>query len=70
MLYSSVTAKDILPGRIFGSEEKANTPLKDIIQYIPDIRYFIENGDKCASRCGVECDYCKKCIEKLNQILA
>lgn len=43
--------------------------LKDILSYLPDIRRFIYDGDKCASRCGAECTYCNDCAEKIKKIM-
>lgn len=43
--------------------------LKDVISYLPDIRRFIEDGDKCASRCGIECNYCMECASKIKKIM-
>ncbi|MBR2069183.1 MAG: hypothetical protein IJ877_05410 [Candidatus Gastranaerophilales bacterium] len=46
-----------------------NTALSTIMPYLPDINYFIKNGDKCATRCGIECDYCKTCALKIQQAI-
>ena len=43
--------------------------LSDIKDCFPDIRQFIKNGDKCATKCGVDCNYCPKCAKKLEQKL-
>jgi len=36
-------------------------------EYIPDIKQFIKHGDKCASECGISCDYCYKRAKKLEE---
>ena len=43
--------------------------LKDVIKYLPDINYFLKNGEKCASRCGIECTYCDECAAKIKKIM-
>lgn len=44
--------------------------LKEIVKYLPDINYFIENGDKCAQNCTTNCTYCIECAQKLREILS
>ncbi len=39
--------------------------LKEIIKYLPDIKYFIKSGDKCAINCTTNCSYC---IEKAREL--
>ncbi len=43
--------------------------LKDIISYLPDMRHFLQHGDKCATECSVNCFYCEECAKKLEKIL-
>lgn len=47
---------------------KEDIKLKDVISYLPDIRRFIKDGDKCAARCGIECTYCDECALKIKKI--
>ncbi|MBQ8476241.1 hypothetical protein IJ531_04175 [bacterium] len=47
----------------------SNIMLSSIMPYLPDVKYFIKNGDKCATRCGVECDYCKTCALKVQKAM-
>lgn len=47
-----------------------NTQLKDIkvcdiIEYLPKLNYFEKNGKNCANACGVTCNYCYDCAEKI-----
>ena len=51
------------------SRYREDIKLKDVISYLPDIRRFINNGDKCASRCGIECNYCVECANKIKKIM-
>ena len=46
-----------------------NTKLSKIKPLLPDIRYFITHGHECATRCGVDCNYCCECARKLEKIL-
>ena len=40
----------------------------DYKKYLPEIKHFKKYGHLCASRCGVECRYCYKCAEKIQNI--
>lgn len=46
-----------------------NMPVKEIKPYLPDIKYFLENGSGCAYKCGTDCRYCYDCAEKLRKII-
>ena len=41
--------------------------VKEIRPYLPRIEHFIKYGHLCASQCGIECQYCFKCAEKLEK---
>lgn len=43
--------------------------LTEIKELLPDVNYFIKNGSKCATSCGVDCTYCYKCAEKLEKFI-
>lgn len=47
-----------------------NILLCNIKEYLPDMKYFVENGHRCSDDCGVNCRYCYKCVEKLAKILS
>ena len=42
-----------------------NFTVKDIKSYLPKIQHFKKHGHECASVCGVNCNYCRKCAEKI-----
>ena len=42
--------------------------LTSVIPYLPDMKKFIKDGDKCATRCGLDCTYCHDCAVKLEQL--
>lgn len=46
-----------------------NYSIKDIRKYLPNINHFIKKGHLCSSICGVKCNYCYKCAEKIKNIL-
>ncbi len=58
--------KEIFPYKIRFREDIS---LRELISYLPDIRHFIKNGDKCASKCKAECNYCYECAEKIKELL-
>lgn len=66
------SAKDFFEKVIKFSEKPINTKAKlsEILAYFPDIKYFIENGDKCNEKCGVDCSYCVDCAKKLKKIIS
>ncbi|MBR1754007.1 hypothetical protein IJ732_04145 [bacterium] len=41
--------------------------LKDVLPYLPNMEYFVKNGDKCSYNCGVDCNYCQECAKKLEK---
>ena len=51
------------------SRYSEDVKVRDILKYLPGIRRFIKNGDKCATRCGVECTYCDECADKIKKII-
>ncbi len=44
--------------------------LSKLIPLMPDINYFLENGSKCASDCGIDCNYCIECAKKMKKVLS
>lgn len=46
-----------------------NIMLSDIKELLPDVQHFIKNGAKCATACGVDCQYCYNCAEKLEKFI-
>lgn len=44
--------------------------LRDVLDLLPDIRYFIAHGDKCATQCGAECTYCDDCANKIKKLIS
>ena len=45
-----------------------NYTVNELKPYLPDIKYFIKNGDLCSSRCGINCKYCYKLSSKIQKI--
>ena len=45
-----------------------NFSVNEIKKYLPKIKHFKKYGHLCASRCGVECRYCYKCAEKIQNV--
>ena len=43
--------------------------VKEIKPYLPNIEHFKKYGHLCASQCGSECNYCKKCADKMQNAL-
>ena len=43
--------------------------LSEIKELLPDVKYFVKNGYKCATSCGVDCTYCYNCAEKLEKFI-
>jgi len=43
--------------------------LSEIMPYLPDIRHFVQNGYKCGSICGSECNYCMDCCKKIKKMM-
>ena len=41
---------------------------EECMALLPNIEYFIKNGDKCAYDCCVNCTYCYDCAEKIKQL--
>jgi collagenase-like PrtC family protease len=41
--------------------------IKDVIEYLPKLEYFEQNGYNCANVCGVECKYCYNLANKLKE---
>lgn len=41
---------------------------KEILKYFPDMEYFVKNGDKCSTKCGVECRYCENRARELREL--
>ncbi len=42
--------------------------LSDLIKQMPDINYFIKNGSRCLSSCGINCRYCYEIAENIKKI--
>ena len=65
-----MTADDFFNG-IFeiGAKISKNIMLSEIIDLFPDIRHFVKKGDRCANICGVDCDYCINCADKIEKIV-
>ncbi len=43
--------------------------IKDIKNLLPNIKHFVKKGHLCTSLCGVECNYCNQCSEKIKKNL-
>lgn len=52
---------------LFNSKLKKLT-VKDVKNLLPDIKHFRKYGKLCSSACGVECRYCYKCADKIQQV--
>ena len=44
--------------------------IKDVKKYLPDIKQFVKKGHLCTSVCGVKCNYCYSCAQKLEKVLS
>ena len=42
--------------------------VKEYSKCLPDIKYFKKSGHLCSVRCSVQCDYCYKCVKKIEKI--
>lgn len=42
--------------------------VKELKNYLPNINYFKKHGELCAVNCGVKCQYCYKCAEKIKKV--
>ena len=42
---------------------------EECMALLPNVEYFIKNGDKCAYDCGVNCTYCDDCAKKIQQLI-
>ena len=42
--------------------------VKEYKKLLPDINHFKKYGHLCSSYCGVECQYCFKCAEKIQKV--
>ena len=49
-------------------ERLINLSVKDIIKFMPDIKYFKKYGNLCSSCCGAECRYCYNCADKIEKV--
>ena len=73
--YSNLSAYDFVNiFEVFGSfftdsDVARQLQLKDLIQYLPDIKHFIAHGHECALKCGVECNYCELCAKRTENFL-
>ncbi|MBQ8476230.1 hypothetical protein IJ531_04120, partial [bacterium] len=52
----------------FGLFEDKVTP-NDLISVLPDIKHFVKHGHECATKCGVECNYCELCAKRTENFL-
>ena len=52
-----------------GAKINKNIMLSEVIDLFPDIRHFIKHGDRCANICGIDCNYCIKCADKIEKIV-
>ena len=41
---------------------------KEVFRLLPNIKHFIKKGHLCSSLCGIECQYCYKCAEKIEKV--
>ena len=41
--------------------------IKDIKNLLPKIKHFVKNGHLCFSNCGVSCNYCGRCMQKIEK---
>ena len=48
---------------------KNGVSFQEFISKLPDIRHFIKYGDKCASRCKAQCNYCYDCAENIKELI-
>lgn len=66
----SVFFKKIAYGDKILEIKDKNIMLSQVKKYLPDIKYFIKNGHKCAQDCAVNCKYCYECAKKISDILS
>lgn len=59
------------PIKIFNhymKEQDFQQTVKQVKDYLPNIKHFINNGHLCSSICGAECNYCEECAKKIEKI--
>ncbi len=68
---NNLTVSDFFNGifEVGLSHIKNNVKLSEIMPYLPDMKHFVKNGDRCANICGIDCNYCIKCAEKIGKII-
>ena len=59
---------DELIHHLFGSIKLNNLKVKDIKNLLPNISHFKKHGNLCATNCGISCNYCYKCAEKIEKL--
>jgi len=59
----------VLNNYINNSKHQIPFSIKEIIDYIPKVEYFVKNGHRCLSECGVTCTYCDDCAKKFQKML-
>ena len=68
-----IILKEDVPIRYFNNYIYNNQNLyytvKDLKPYLPKIKHFKKRGHLCASQCGSECTYCRKCADRMQKAL-
>jgi len=59
----------VLNNSTYNAKENIPFTVEEIINYLPDIKFFIKNGSKCLSECGITCRYCHNCARKFENTL-
>ncbi len=72
--YENYTIKDMYDANWFPpfivQEKTKNIKLSEIAPLFPNMKYFIKYGNKCATRCETECNYCLECAKKIEKVLS
>ena len=42
--------------------------IKDIKNLLPKIKHFVKNGHLCTSGCSITCNYCSRCVQKIEKL--
>ncbi|MBQ8476200.1 hypothetical protein IJ531_03970, partial [bacterium] len=53
----------------FDIARRRDLKLADLKEYLPDIKHFVKNGDKCALRCKNDCFYCDMCAKRVENFI-
>ena len=41
--------------------------VKEVKKLLPNINHFIKRGNLCATECGISCNYCYMCAERIEK---